>query len=180
MKTPVTVRLVSTDDANDFVAAARRSRALHHPWTGAPANAAAFARYLAACDGQQNVGLVVCHAHSGALVGVINITNIVRGVFKSAYLGYYAFIDWQGQGLMKAGLRQAVRYAFTHLGLHRLEANIQPGNEASIGLARSCGFVREGYSPAYLKIGGRWRDHERWAIVRGARHALQPQASADD
>jgi len=52
------------------------------------------------------------------------------------------------------------------LRLHRLEANIQPENVASIALARTCGFNKEGYSPAYLKIGGRWRDHERWAIVR--------------
>ena len=48
--------------------------------------------------------------------------------------------------------------------LHRLEANIQPDNAASIALVRSCGFAREGYSPRYLKIGGRWRDHERWTI----------------
>ncbi len=55
--------------------------------------------------------------------------------------------------------------AFGELGLHRLEANIQPDNAASIALVRKPGFRLEGYSPRYLKIAGRWRDHERWAIL---------------
>jgi ribosomal-protein-alanine N-acetyltransferase len=67
---------------------------------------------------------------------------------------------------MRAALGLAVRMAFTELKLHRLEANIQPGNAASIALAARCGFAREGFSPRYLKIAGRWRDHERWAIRR--------------
>jgi ribosomal-protein-alanine N-acetyltransferase len=69
------------------------------------------------------------------------------------------------QGFMREGLRAVTRHAFNRLGLHRLEASIQPGNAASIALARSCGFAKEGYSPRYLKLGGRWRDHERWAIL---------------
>jgi [ribosomal protein S5]-alanine N-acetyltransferase len=66
--------------------------------------------------------------------------------------------------MMTEGLRLTLKYAFKVLKLHRVEANIQPGNVASIKLVRRCGFKREGFSPKYLKIGGRWRDHERWAI----------------
>jgi ribosomal-protein-alanine N-acetyltransferase len=66
---------------------------------------------------------------------------------------------------MRQGLELVLRHAFLDLGLHRIEANIQPGNHASIALARGAGFSREGFSRRYLKIGGRWRDHERWAII---------------
>ena len=62
---------------------------------------------------------------------------------------------------MRAGLTAVVRHTFRTLRLHRLEANIQPGNAPSIALVKTCGFALEGFSPRYLKIGGRWRDHER-------------------
>ena len=113
-------------------------------------------------------GFLVCrHDPTGAeeIAGVINITQIVMGAFCSGYLGYYAFSGFERHGLMREGLVQVLRHAFGVLKLHRLEANIQPGNRASIALVKACGFVKEGYSPRYLKINGRWRDHERWAVL---------------
>jgi ribosomal-protein-alanine N-acetyltransferase len=70
-----------------------------------------------------------------------------------------------GYGYMEEGLRLVLRHAFRDLGLHRVEAAIQPANERSIALVRRCGFRLEGFSPRYLKIGGRWRDHQRWALL---------------
>jgi ribosomal-protein-alanine N-acetyltransferase len=133
----------------------------------APSDEEAFKRYVARFDGKLNHGFVSQIASSGELVGAVNLTSIVLGAFRSGYLGYFAFSGFAGRGFMQQGLLAVVQHAFRDLKLHRLEANIQPGNASSIALVRKCGFQKEGFSPAYLKIGGRWRDHERWAIVKG-------------
>ena len=165
MKPRVYIRPVALSDSRPFLAAVRASQDLHHPWVAAPNNPAKFRAYVRRMAAPANHGFLVCHRDTEALVGVINLTNIVRGLFHSGYLGYYAFAGHARQGLMRQGLQAVVRHAFKSLKLHRLEANIQPGNAASIALVASCGFRKEGYSPRYLKIGGRWRDHERWAIL---------------
>ena len=66
---------------------------------------------------------------------------------------------------MTQAVKMAANYAFDEIGLHRLEANIQPENLSSIALVRRVGFLQEGFSPRYLRIGGVWRDHERWALL---------------
>jgi ribosomal-protein-alanine N-acetyltransferase len=123
------------------------------------------ARWIRAA-GPNRRRLLVCRRGDGAIVGVVNVSEIVRAAFQSAYLGYYAFRPHAGQGYMTEGLALVLRHAFRSLRLHRLEANIQPGNQPSRALVHGLGFRKEGFSPRYLKIGGRWRDHERWAIVR--------------
>jgi ribosomal-protein-alanine N-acetyltransferase len=66
---------------------------------------------------------------------------------------------------MREAIDQVLDHSFSALGLHRIEANIQPGNAPSIALARGAGFRLEGFSPRYLLIGGQWRDHERYALT---------------
>lgn len=164
----VFLRAPTLADAPCLIASAHKSRALHARWTHAPADPEAVSAWLARMDSDTNHSFLVCpHNLAGAheIAGVINITQIVMGAFCSGYLGYHAFSGFERQGLMREGLVQVLRHAFGTLKLHRLEANIQPGNLASIALVHSCGFVQEGFSPRYLKINGRWRDHERWAIL---------------
>ena len=156
---------LSSADEREFIAASRRSRALHRPWVLPPATPAAFRAYLARMAEPGNHAFAVRRRDTDALVGVITVTNIVLRLFRSAYLGYYGFAGHERQGLMREGLDAVVRRAFRSMKLHRLEAAIQPGNRSSIALVKACGFTKEGYSPRYLKIGGRWCDHERWAIL---------------
>ena len=152
-------------DATAFLAMVAASRALHRPWVAPPADRAAFAAYIRRARRSDFRAFLVCRRTDGALAGVVNVSQIFLGGFRSAYLGYYASAPLAGHGYMTEGLGLVVRHAFRTLGLHRLEANVQPGNLASRALIRRLGFRREGYSPRYLKIGGRWRDHERWAIT---------------
>jgi ribosomal-protein-alanine N-acetyltransferase len=152
-------------DAPVLAELARASAPLHHPWVYPPTTAPAVVRWLRA-TGPRRHRLLVCRRDDGAIVGVINVSEIVRAAFQSAYLGYYAFRPHAGRGYMTEGLALVLRHAFREIGLHRLEANIQPENHPSRHLVRGLGFRKEGFSPRYLKIGGRWRDHERWAIVR--------------
>ena len=164
----VRIRALTAADEAAFLAAVRASRALHGRWTRPPATAADFHAWLGRMQPPLHHAFAVVRRDTGEIAGVVNLTHVVAGNFRSGFLGYYAFAGHAGQGLMRAGLRAVTRHAFGTLGLHRVEANIQPGNAASIALVRACGFRREGYSPRYLKIGGRWRDHERWALLADA------------
>ena len=143
----------------------RASRPALRPWIVPPASRAEFMAYLRRARRPTERAFLVCRLEDRAIAGVINVSQIFHGNFQSAYLGYYAGAPFIGRGYMSEGLRLVLRHAFSALGLHRLEANIQPRNRASIRLVRRVGFQREGFSRRYLKIGGRWRDHERWAIT---------------
>ena len=160
----VLIRQLTLADMREFLGAVKRSKSLHRPWVAAPDTPAKFKAYLKRMQPPANYAFVICRERDRAIAGVVNVSSIARGLFQSAYLGYYVFSGFERQGFMRLGLRAVVRHCFKVLKLHRLEANIQPGNAASIALAATCGFDREGYSPRYLKIGGRWQDHERWAI----------------
>jgi [ribosomal protein S5]-alanine N-acetyltransferase len=160
----VVLRPPTPADQDAFIAAMRSSRRLHRPWIYMPETPERYTAYLARIEDPRAAPFLACRTEDGAIVGFLNISEIVRGAFKSAFLGYGGVAAFTDQGYMTEAMRLLLREAFTTLDLHRLEANIQPGNAPSIALAMRCGFELEGFSPRYLKIGGRWRDHERWAI----------------
>ncbi len=159
------LRKLRIEDCDAFLAMVATSRTLHQPWTSPPSDAAGFSALVARGAGGDFVSLAGWRAGDGALVAVVNLSQIVRGALKSCYCGFYANAATAGQGLTRATLELALRYAFTVLGLHRVEANVQPGNARSLALVRRVGFRHEGFSPRYLHIDGGWRDHERFAIT---------------
>jgi len=162
----VVLRPVAAGDQDEFLALARASVGLHHPWYSMPMTPEEFRAYLARYDRPGTEGFLVCLRDGGAIAGVVTVDSIVRGRFQSATLSYAAFAPAAGRGYMSEGLALVLEYAFQDLRLHRLEANIQPANQASRRLIQRLGFRQEGYSPDMLFIDGAWRDHERWAITR--------------
>ncbi|MEU6594338.1 GNAT family protein [Streptomyces sp. NPDC046881] len=162
----VVLRPFTPEDGPEFTARARESKDLHRPWLFPPDSDEAYADYAGRLvEDPDRAGFLVCEKDSGAIAGFININNIVRGGFQSGALGYGAFAHAAGRGLMREGMELVIAYAFGPLGLHRLEINVQPGNAASIALARGAGFRLEGFSPDMIYVDGAWRDHERWALT---------------
>lgn len=156
---------VERADADALISANQHSRAHHSPWAEPFTDAAGFDAWYAQAEAGSQVSLVARERASDGVVGVLNLSQIFRKGFENAYLGFYGMADFAGRGLMTEAVRLTVGHAFGELGLHRLEANIQPNNARSLALVRRVGFRKEGFSPRYLKVGGVWRDHERWALL---------------
>ena len=150
-------------DESAFLEAVAGSRVLHGDWVQPPSDDVGYLGYIA--RGQADNQDFSLAWHDDDLVGVVNLSEIVRGRLQQAFIGFYAFAPLAGRGLMAEAVRLAVRRAFDDLGLHRVEANVQPHNARSLALVERAGFQREGFSPRYLFIAGQWRDHERWAAV---------------
>ena len=150
-------------DAQEFVARVRASDHLA-PWAFPPADVAAFRQWLTRGDRHENEQFLVCTRDGDAIAGFVNLNGIQRGAIQRATAGWSAFAPHVGRGHLADGLSMVLEVAFTQLRLHRVEADIQPGNERSRAVARRCGLRLEGYSPRLVLIDGEWRDHERWAI----------------
>jgi [ribosomal protein S5]-alanine N-acetyltransferase len=150
-------------DEADFIAAMTASAAVHRPWLFPPTTPDGYREYLGRL-GERKHGFLARRIDDGALVGWLNVSDIVRGALQGANVSYGGVAEFRGQGYMSEALELVLHEAFVTLALHRLEANIQPGNAGSLALVRRAGFQLEGFSPRYLKIDGDWRDHERWAL----------------
>jgi ribosomal-protein-alanine N-acetyltransferase len=161
----VVLRELERSDRDAYLRMVHESRELHRPWTYPPERPDQFEELVARARRDDFVCVLAWTKETGEIAGVFTISQIVRGAFQSAYLGYYASGRTARQGYMREAMELVLDHSFNDLRLHRIEANIQPGNAPSIALARGAGFRLEGYSPRYLLIGGQWRDHERYAIT---------------
>ncbi len=154
-------------DRKPFLEATHQSRHFHRPWVHPPTTPSDFREFVRSVGPTRQRLLLWGEDEDGLelVAGYFSLGEIVRGPLNSAYLGYWASQAWAGRGAMSQGMQMMLRHAFRTVRLHRLEVNIQPGTRASIALARRFGFRKEGFSPRYLKVGGRWQDHERWAMT---------------
>ena len=106
---------------------------------------------------------------SARLVGSIGLSQIARGPFQNAMLGYAVDAEFQGQGLMREALQAVIAHAFSPtVHLHRIQANVRPENSRSVALLQRLGFEDEGLAREYLYIDGAWRDHRMYALRNAA------------
>lgn len=161
----VLIRQPTESDWQELLMLHHKSREFHVPWVFPALTEEDCKAYIRRCENSDFEGLLICDRTHQHIIGAANLSQIFYKAFQNAYLGYYVSVDYAGQGLMTDGLRLVIDHAFYTLGLHRLEANIQPGNQRSIALVQRLGFTHEGFSRRYLYINGAWRDHERWALT---------------
>ena len=168
----VSLTPVTWSDAAELIRCNQESRTDHYPWAAPFIDQAGFEAWFGRILTGPHIGLVAREVASGQVAGLVNLSQILFTPFaRSAFLGYHGMLGFTGRGLMTEAVRLAVAHAFGPLGLHRVEANIQPANTHSIALVKRLGFRLEGFSPRYLRIDGDWRDHERWALLADERGA---------
>jgi ribosomal-protein-alanine N-acetyltransferase len=167
------IRPLEAADEDEFIRLARASRRSHHPWITAPETTDAFRRYFTKFRTSAAEAFLVCDDGSGGVVGFVNLNEVVGEPFQRGLVGYGTFTPHEGRGYMTEGLRLICEYAFARRRLHRLEADIQPANEASRRVAAKTGFVCECVSPGFIRINGEWKDHERWALTADRWAALR-------
>lgn len=160
----VMIRGLRAEDEVDFIAAVRASDHIA-PWADPPADHESFSHWLERARRDDHESFLLVRS-DGALAGYVNVNAILRGALQSGYLGWSGFAGSVGRGLLTQGVKLVLGECFATLGLHRVEANLQPANVRSRQLAERCGFRLEGFSPRYLCVAGEWRDHERWALTR--------------
>jgi len=172
---PFIVRRFELRDAEALTAYYERNREFHREWSPIfPPEffSVAFQRRrlrmmeeLSRQEREYRMGIFTTQEQGDRVIGAINLTAIERGAFHNGRLGYSIDGACQRRGIMTAGLRQVMAFAFRQLHLHRLEANIMPHNIASRRVLEKCGFSRIGCSPRMLMINGDWRDHEMYMIL---------------
>lgn len=105
---------------------------------------------------------------NGNLIGKIQMSNIVLGVFRSAFVGYSISEEEQGKGYMKEALKLLIDFAFNEMGIHRLEASTLVDNIRSQRVLEGCGFRFLGINEKYLYINGEWRNHKAYYLINGS------------
>lgn len=163
--TRVYLRKLRAADREEYVQRMIDSRAMHGRYVIPMRTASDFDAIVPRLRWTNRLMTVACLRDTHAIVGSINLNDIIRGVTQTCYIGYQAFTPYDGRGLMTESIALILTHAFRNMKLHRVEAGIQPENEKSIALVQRLGFRYEGLAKRLIKIQGRWRDHERWAIL---------------
>lgn len=167
----VSLRHPVASDEREYTALRRAHRAFLEPWEPVPPPGHSpftsddFDRLMATARTEMNKRFVIQHDIDRAIIGQVSLNSILLGPMRSAFIGYWIAPTHARRGFMTQAITLALCYAFNRLMLHRVEANIQPHNTASIGTILKVGFRYEGFSPKLVQIAGKYADHNRYAML---------------
>jgi ribosomal-protein-alanine N-acetyltransferase len=99
------------------------------------------------------------------LIGTIGYWRIEKEHYR-AEVGYMLAFKFQRRGIMREALGAVIEFGFGPLGLHSIEANVNPANLASIRLLERCGFVREAYFRENYYWNGQFLDSAIYSLIR--------------
>jgi ribosomal-protein-alanine N-acetyltransferase len=173
----VFLRAPRGDDCEEFLARVAASRLLHADWVDPPRDRESYRAWSQHGASERCAARLVCLRRSGEPVGVANLNEIERRGEPRARLGFYALAGHAGRGYVREGVSQLLALAFGPLALARLEAEVRPENERSLALLAALGFGREAAPARMLRVGGAWREHERWSLAAADWSARSARAS---
>lgn len=165
------LRPLRSSDSSAWVDVRRRSANWLSPWDATnppdspdePMSFRAMVRHYRA-EARSGRSLALAVLVSGRFVGQVTLGGIAWGSLRSGYIGYWIDQGSAGRGYIPRAVALTADYAFSSLGLHRIEINIRPENAASIRVVEKLGFRYEGLRRRYLHIDGDWRDHHSYAL----------------
>jgi ribosomal-protein-alanine N-acetyltransferase len=114
---------------------------------------------------ENNDGIPFVIIYKDEIVGQLNVANILHGSVSSCVLGYWVVPEVAGLGITPTAVALAMDYMFKIVGLHRVEIDIRPENEASIRVVEKLGLRYEGLKEKYIHINNDWRDHYVFALT---------------
>jgi len=174
------LRFLKESDAASMVALNKRNRDFYEPYLIDRPEEFYTVEYqlrsirsgLALMEQDQKYSFGVVLSEAQQLIGVVSLTEVVRGPLQSCWLGYYLDQAHNGHGYTTEAVELVVKYVFQVLGFHRVETGVMPHNVGSIRVLEKAGFEQEGLNKKNVLINGRWEDHLHFAMVnpvRGAR-----------
>lgn len=167
----ITVRPAFGADHQKLEAVRRSNRAWLGPWEATlPAGsneilptAGEYRRRLER-QMQHSEALVMVIEVDGDVAGLVSIAGIQHGAMSQGNLGYWIGEKWARQGIVSLAVATVIDLVIGELGLHRLEINVRPENDASLAVCKKLGLRREGLRVRYMSIAGKWSDHEGFAV----------------
>jgi ribosomal-protein-alanine N-acetyltransferase len=166
----VTLRVIKARDAKTIERLSLSNRAWLKPWEATNPNGPTSFDFKAQIRGllrqlETNEGIPFIMLYKGEIVGQLNVTNIMHGSVSSCVIGYWIIPQVAGNGITPTAVALAMDYMYKVVGLHRVEIDIRPENEASVRVVEKLGLRFEGLKKDYIHINYAWRDHLVFALT---------------